>query len=164
MAIRPVNRIKHVVDFSATLPSGTNLEVPLVSATDTPTLADTTSVLTGSKVNGIFLSLSVASNEASVMSAIPNCYMYIIKNVGGNLGVIDPAAVGTSDNKRFVIHQEMVMFENQNGGNTKTLFKGVIVIPKGYRRFAPNDLLEVVIRSPTIDITFCLQCHYKEFR
>ncbi len=167
MALRPVNRIKHVVDTSATLAAGTQLDSSIILATDTPSLAATASVETGSKVNGIYLKVEVATNEPFVDGAIPNVYMMIIKNPGGNLiaaGIPAPNAVGSSDNKRFVIHQEMLMLQNADGSNPRTLFNGVIVIPKGMRRMGPNDNWFVSFLSPQLDIALCLQCHYKEFR
>ncbi len=165
MALRPINRIKHVVDSSATLAKNTNLPVPLVDATDTPTIAVTQSVETGSKVNGIYLRVEVASNDPIDTGVVPNVYMYVAKNPGNNVTLPNPNVVGGSDNKRFVIHQEMTMIENKGqGSNSRTLFNGVIVIPRGMRRFAPDDQLTMQIFSPQLDIVFCIQCHYKEFR
>ncbi len=164
MALRPINRIKHVIDNAATLTAGTALNVFLVTADDSPTLANTTEVETGSSVNGIYLRVEVASTEAEDIGAIPNVYMIVTKNPGGNITVPTPNAVGSNDNKRFVIHQEMVMIQNARGGNSRTLFNGVIAIPKGYRRFAPNDTLLCTFLSPQVNIAVCVQCHYKEFR
>ncbi len=163
MAIRPVHRIKHVVDKSATLTAGTTIVENLVTTADAPVLANVTQVETGAKVNGIYLRVEVAGNESDV-GAIPQVYMAIMKNPGDNLGVMDPSAVGISTNKRFVIHQEMVMLQNAVGGNARTLFNGVIAIPKGYRRFAPDDKLTINIKSPQLNIAYCIQCHFKEFR
>ncbi len=163
MAMRPINRIKHVVDFSATLASGVGLDQPLALATDTPTLAATASVETGSKINGIYLRVEISANE-TIANGIGNVYLYVAKNPGGNLTMPVANAVGANDNKRFVFHQEMVMLQNADGGNPRTLFNGVIVIPKGYRRMGPNDLIFVKVFSPIFDITVCIQAHYKEFR
>ncbi len=165
MALRPINRIKHVVDASFALTAGTQIDTTLVTATDTPVLADLDGVETGAKVNGIYLRVEVASDEAADVGAVPQCYMTIVKNPGGNITEPIPNAVGASDNKRFVIHQEMVMLENTGrGGNPRTLFNGVVAIPKGYRRFAPNDLLVCSVFSPAVNMVVCIQCHYKEFR
>ncbi len=163
MAIRPINRIKHVVDFNGSLTGGTQLNDALVTATDTPTLADTDGVQTGSKVNGIYLHVEIAPSE-NIAAAIPNFYMIIWKNAGANLS--NPAAnnVGANDNKRYVIHQEMVMFNNVNGGTPRTVFNGVIVIPKGFRRFGPNDVLQISTLSTALDVKLCWQAHYREFR
>ncbi len=164
MALRPVHRIKHVVDFSATLAAASTLTNILVDTVDAPVIASTNQVETGSKVNGIYLKVEVASNEAPDVGAIPNVYLSVFKNPGNNLTFPAPNAVGSSDNKRFIIHQEMIMLENLRGGNPRVLFNGVIVIPKGYTRFGPDDALSLQILSPQVDIALCLQCHYKEFR
>ncbi len=165
MALRPINRIKHVVDSSSTIAAATTSFVTLALATDTPTLAATANVETGSKINGFYIRMEVASNEAIDLGAIPNFYMYVFKNVGGNLTRPTPNAVGANDNKRFVIHQEMTMIENKGqGSNARTVFNGVVVCPKGMRRMAPNDTWQLVFLSPALDIAVCVQCHYKEFR
>ncbi len=164
MALRPVHRIKHVVDFTATLAKNTALNQNIIQSVDAPVLANTTEVETGSKVNGIFLVVEVASNETEVVGAIPNVYMAVRKNPGGNIASFLPNLVGSNDNKRWVIHQEMIMIENSKGGNPRTLYKGVIVLPRSYKRFGPDDKLQVSILCPAIDIALCGQVHYKEFR
>ncbi len=163
-SIRPVQRIKHVVDLAGTLAKGTEFDVPVIAATDTPTLADVDGVITGSKVNGIYLKVEVTANEI-IAGVTPNVYMMVWKNPGGNITTFLPNQVGSNDNKRFVIHQEMVMINaTAQNSNPRVLFNGVIVIPKGMRRFAPNDLLSVVVQSENVGFGVCIQCHYKEFR
>ncbi len=165
MAMMPINRIKHVVDNSATVAAAAQTFFTLALATDVPTLANTSGVETGCKVNGFYIRLEVASNEAIDLGAIPNVYMMVWKNPGGNLTAPVPNAVGANDNKRYVIHQEMTMIENKGqGSNSRTLFNGVVVIPKGMRRMGPNDRWNLEFLSPTLDIAACMQCHYKEFR
>ncbi len=165
LSMRPINRIKHVIDSSAALAAAANSGFQLAFATDTPTLAVQTSVETGSKINGFYIRFEVASNEAIDLGAIPNVYFLVWKNPGGNLTDIVPNDVGDNDNKRFVIHQEMTMIENKGqGSNSRTIFNGVVVIPKGMRRMGPNDVWEVRILSPALNIIGCMQSHYKEFR
>ncbi len=164
MALRPVHRIKHVVDSSAALTAGTVLTTDIVVSKDAPVLANATEVETGSKVNGIYLHVEVASNEAQDVGAIPNVYMIIMKSPGNQITIPAPNSVGTSDSKRFIIHQEMLMIQNELGGNSRTLFNGVIVIPKGYVRFGPDDRLKISILAPALNIVLCWQAHYKEFR
>ncbi len=164
-SLHPVNRIKHVVDSSATLAANTTLNTPVITTDDNPAIANTADVLTGSKVNGIYLKVEVASNETEDVGAIPNVYMAVFKNPNNALtGLPIANVVGASFLKKWFIHQEMIMIENSKGGNPRILFNGVIVIPKGMRRFAPEDRLVVSVFSPAIDIALCLQCHYKEFR
>ncbi len=165
MALRPVNRIKHVVDANFVVAANTQINTTLVEAEDATALADTNGVITGAKVNGIYLRVEVASNEAIDLGAVPQVYLSVTKNPGGNITIPTASGVGSNDNKRFVIHQEMAMIENKGqGSNPRTLFNGVIVIPKGFRRFGPKDLLAVSVISPALNIAVCIQCHYKEFR
>ncbi len=163
MALRPIHRIKHVVDSNFSLTAGTPVTQNIALAKDAPVLAGTTEVETGSKINGIYLRVEVASNETDA-GAIPNAYLMISKNPGGNITLPVPNAVGASDNKRFIIHQEMVMVNNLAGGTPRTLFNGVIAIPKGYRRFGPNDSLQITVHSLAVNLVVCYQVHYKEFR
>ncbi len=165
MALRPINRIKHVVDNALTVVAGSPIAFGIALATDTPTLGVASSVETGSKINGFYIRLEVASNEAQDIGAVPNAYFYLWKNPGSNLTRPSANAVGTNDNKRFVIHQEMTMIENTGfGGNGRTLFNGVIVVPKGMRRMGPTDLWEAVVLAPALNTAICIQVHYKEFR
>ncbi len=160
-SMRPVNRIKHVVDGQLATTAGTQANVVLAQATDTPLQSTSNLVETGCTINGIFLKVEM---NATSSAALSNGYMYVFKNPGGNLVAPNANVVGVDDNKRYVIHQEMVMFQQQDGSNPRTVFVGVIAIPKGYRRFGPNDNLVVFLFSPGVNIQACVQCHYKEFR
>ncbi len=166
MALRPVNRIKHVFDSSATISAGTSgIAFGLALSTDTPTLAATNSVETGCKINGFYIRVEIASNEAISLGAIPNVYLMITKNIGGAFTLPLANAVGASDLKRIVIHQEMTMIENKGqGSNARTVFNGVVVIPKGMRRMGPGDEWKCTVICPALDTAVCLQAHYKEFR
>ncbi len=164
MAMRPIQRIKHVTDQSATLAAATELPLSVIIAKDAPVLATEEEVITGSTVHGIYLTAVCASNQVTEAGAIPNVYMIVFKNPGNNLTLPASNNVGANDNKKFVIHQEMVMVQNQVSSNPTTIFKGVIKIPRGYKRFGPNDRLQVQFLSPAVDISVCLQCIYKEFR
>ncbi len=166
MALRPVHRIKHVVDTQFATAVNTPVNITLIFAVDAPVLANTTEVETGSKVNGIYLKLEVS---ATTSAALANYYLIIFKNPGNNLTIPGANLVGASDNKRFVIHQEMVMLQKEPtadslGGNPRTVFNGVVVIPRGYRRMGPGDTLSATVLSPGVTTDSCLQCHYKEFR
>ncbi len=161
MGLRPINRIKHVIDQQAGVVLNNVFDSTLALATDTPTLAVTTSVETGSTINGIYLNVEAYATTAG---ALANVYIMVFKNPGGNISFPNPNVVGANDNKRYVIHQEMRMLEQSVNGNPRTVFNGVIVIPKGYRRMAPNDVITLRLFAPGVDISFCMQAHYKEFR
>ncbi len=160
-SLRPIHRIKHVVDQQGGLVLAVVSDNVLIESKDAPVLANTKEVETGSKVNGIYLKVECYATTAA---ALANVYMSVYKNQGGNITAPVPNTVGANDNKRFVIHQEMIMMEQKVNGNPRVLFNGVIAIPRGYRRFGPGDLLNITFLAPGVNVFFCLQCHYKEFR
>ncbi len=160
-SIRPVNRIKHVVDQQGGLIIGTQVVANLINTVDNPAIANTIENETGSTVNGIYLKVEVNSTTSA---ALANCYMAVAKNPGNNLTFPNANVIGANDNKKYVIHQEMIMFQQVSGSNPRTLFNGVIAIPRGYRRNGPQDRLVLLLFSPGVTVNFCFQCHYKEFR
>ncbi len=161
MALRPVHRIKHVVDGQFATVIGTTQAIELALTVDAPVLANRQEVETGSKINGIYLNVEAYATSGAALS---NFYLLVMKNPGGNLTVPAPNVVGAEDNKRYVIHQEMKMLQQVAQGNPRTIFNGVIAIPRGYRRNGPNDQLLLVVLTPGVSSFFCIQCHYKEFR
>ncbi len=161
MALRPVHRIKHVIDLQGGLVIGAQTNVDLIKTVDAPVITNATEVETGSKVNGLFLKVEV---NAVTSAALPNCYLTIFKNPGGVLTPPAANAVGISALKKYVIHEEMVMLQQQDRSNPRTLFVGVIKIPRGYIRNGPLDKLQLSLLSPGVTQNFCVQAHYKEFR
>ncbi len=160
-SLHPVNRIKHVIDSQQGLPVGTESTIVLADAVDAPTLAVTNSVQIGSTINGMYLKVEA---NATTSAALANFYLMIAKNPDTNVNLPPPNAVGSDDNKRFVIHQEMIMFQQVTNSNPRTVFNGVFVIPRGMRRMAPDDNISITFLAPGVATNICLQCHYKEFR
>ncbi len=161
-ALRPVNRIKHVFDQQFAVPiGGVNTVIEIIKTVDAPVLSGQSEVETGSTVNGIFLNVEALPTSEAALS---NLYCNVMKNPGNNLTEPQANLVGVSDEKRFVIHQEMVMGSDSVNANPRTVFKGVIKIPRNYKRNAPNDRLKVLFFSPGITWNVCVQAHYKEFR
>ncbi len=161
LRLRPVNRIKHVIDKQAGIVLDTQNLTTLVNTKDAPVLASTEQVETGCHIYGIYLNVEAYATTAA---ALANIYMMVAKNPGNNVTFPNGNVVGADDNKRFVIHQEMKMLEQSVNGNPRTIFNGVIAIPRIYSRFAPNDQLQLYIFSPGVNTSACVQCHYKEFR
>ncbi len=161
--LRPIHSIKHVIDVQLGLTAGTQVNTNLVNTIDAPTLANPTSVETGCKISSIYLNVEGYQTSATG-GALSNFYMIVVKNQGGNTASIAANAVGVDDNKRFVIHQEMKMRHNTDNGNPRTLFVGVLRIPRGYQRFGINDLLQVGLLTPAGTMDMCIQCIYKELR
>ncbi len=159
--MRPVQSLKHIVDKQGGLLVNTAIQEGLVTAKDAPVLAGPSEVQTGATVGSIFLNVQVSATSTA---ALANVYMAVWKDPGGNIALVDPQTVGTSDDKRFVIHQEMIMTEKNTTAIPRTLFKGVIKIPRGYKRFGYNDILQLSLKSPGVTMDYCVQCIYKEFR
>ncbi len=165
-ALHPVQRVKHIIDAEGSVDDTPIISVVLVQASDTPVIGSVTQVITGAKVHGIYLHVEVSHTSGT---GRPNIYMMIFKNPGGNLsnGSFVPKGEGAFDNKKFVMHQEMILMSGDAGnGLPRPLFNGVIKIPRGYNRFGPGDQLVMNIVTGTAGVVadWCLQCHYKEFR
>ncbi len=163
-SLRPINSRKHTIDTQGALVIGTQSTVDLATTVDAPVLANTTEVGTASTINSIFLNVQVADTTTGALS---NVYMFVWKNPGSNIAIAQVPngnAVGTSDMKKLVFHQEMLMLEKNSTGIPRTLFKGVLKLPRHMRRFGHNDELRLELFSPGVIIEFCVQCIYKELR
>ncbi len=159
-SIRPVNRIKHVTDKQAGVVLNNQEIVIIAKSVDSPILANSNECEIGSTINGIFINAECYATSAA---GLANVYFMVAKNPGNNLVFPNPNVIGASDEKRFVIHQEMVMLNEVVKGNPRTLFKGVVVIPRGYRRMGPKDQIVIIVFAPGVNINLCIQTHYKEF-
>ncbi len=168
--MRPVVSLKHVVDANGGLTGAGVSTIDLISTVDAaPDTGSPNQNIVGSRVSSIFLNVQVIQKVAA--GGVDNIYMYVYKNPGGDVGGPPVDAVGASDDRKRVIHQEMVMTGTNlttNNSIPKTLFKGVILIPRGLRRNGDADKLQLVIGHRTGEVTqqsnFCVQCIYKEFR
>ncbi len=165
-SLRPINRIKHVVDAEGNVTGSNNSVIDLIASVDDPSRTSPTECETASKVNGIYLKVEALHASGA---GTPNLYMSVIKNPANQLGVatLDITQLGISDIKKYSIHQEMVMGSGDAAnGLPRVMFNGVIKIPRGYIRNGPNDKLQLLLRVGTaaVNFNFCIQCHYKEFR
>ncbi len=173
MRLRPVKSIKHVVDASGTTTGGTNSIVDLIDAVASPANTVSNQVGDGATVHGIFISVEIVG--AVAYAGVPRVYMVIYKNPGNNVAVGDISNIGVSDRRRFVLHQEMTMISQQassaGGGDftfPRTMFKGVVRLPRTFKRMGIDDKLQFVISNEIGESTgttrWCIQCIYKEFR
>ncbi len=170
MGLRPVNRLKHVVDTNGTISAGGKSINDVITASPDPSNVVSNQVNDTSIVRSIFLRVEVVGTVAA--GGVDNIYMYVYKNPANDLALPDADSVGVSDKRKFVIHQEMIMLTPLDVTNgvafPRTLFKGVIRIPQPYQRNGIQDRLQVVLQHRTGEATqttrFCLQCIYQEFR
>ncbi len=163
MALRPVHRIKHVIDSQQSTPLNVPWVTDIIKTVDAPVITAVNEVETGSKTYGIYLKVVVATDNANT-GVVPNVYLAIFKNPAHVLATPAINSIGNDDTKKYVLHQEMSMLQNISDGNPTVIFNGVIKIPKGYVRNGPNDRLELIVLVPGIATQMCMQAHYKEFR
>ncbi len=160
--LRPIHRVKHVIDVEGAI-SDTQSVTDLISTVDSPVITSTNQVETGAHVYGIYLKIECNRTSGTGRS---NTYFALFKNPGANLSLPQADNVGGQDEKRYVLHQSMVMLGDFLENMPRVLFDGVIKIPRGFARMGPKDKLQVLLTMGGNSVTadFCLQCHYKEFK
>lgn len=167
--LHPVIATKNVNETSGILAASTDtVLLNLTSTVNSATLAATNSVERGSSVNGFFLSLFFYTEGGEVANEVPLVDWYLIKNPGGNFSAFSatelptPGAQGSHDNKRYIFHTE----KGLSGGGDASLagvpmvFKGVIGIPKGFRKHNANDQISLIARA-NFATKFCVQTIYR---
>lgn len=171
LGIRPVNSLKHVIDITtATIGPTGQIIVDLSRTFDAPVTSSPNQVHVGSAIKAIYLKIE-AITTVTITTGFPSLYFYVIKNPANeiNLGNMLPDAVGVNARRKFVIHQEMMMLSKNSADNfPRTMFKGVIVIPKSYQRQGVDDRIQIQVGwSNTVDAgaqaAVCIQSIYKEF-
>ncbi len=165
--LRPINSIKHIVDQQLTVPAGGSSPVIILVGAENPVTTVANEIKIGAKVSTIFLNIQVV-NSTNATGLINNAYFYIYVNPGGNIvGTARPAvnAVGTSNLRKMVFHQEMAMLSDANDSIPITLFKGVLKIPRKAQRIGIGDEIEIQVGTPAggAEIDACIQCIYKEY-
>ncbi len=170
--LRPVNSLKHIVDASGVVSAGTKVTVDLSLAQEIKTAAQSNRVHAGAKISSLFLSVELSGSNA--YGGVARVYMAIAKNPGNNLTLPNLDSIGVSDNRKFFIHQEMIMLTRQAtsgaGGDwrfPRTIFHGVIRIPRQYQRQGLNDTIQMFLQNANAEATgsadWCVQCIYKEY-
>jgi len=169
LRLRPVNSLKHVVETNGLVTAAGASITDVINTVPNPLPTITNNVNVGSTVHAIYLRVEVVG--ATSAGGVDNIYMGVFKNPGALLTAPSMDNVGTSDRRKYMIHQEMIMLTPRNlstePGFPRTMFKGVISIPKGYKRNGVEDKLQVILQHRTGEATqatnFCIECIYKEF-
>ncbi len=170
LAIRPVQSLKHVVDTATSaVAGGVTSTVILAEAETDPSPLSPIDVHYGSTISSIFLRVEVL-HVGGNFNTVPRIYMAVSKNPGNEHVIANPSSIGDSDLRRYVLHQEMTMISAVvTNGSTfpRTMFVGVIKIPRGFKRMGINDRLLCSFALDDGELTgivnACVQCIYKEF-
>ncbi len=160
--LRPVNSEKHIrtQQIGGVLDNQNVLNLA-IAVPNPDTTANAEQVQVGSTIIGIYLKVEVSPTTEG---ALPNFYMAVAKNPGNTFVFPKVNVLGLSDLKKFVIHQEMVMLSNSSTPIPRTVFAGVIRIPRGYKRMGVNDRIVLLTFAPGVNTEICYEVIYKEFR
>ncbi len=173
LQLRPVKSLKHIVDVRTAVQFGLVTTAPLIETVSSPALASTAECEDGSTVSSIYLRIEAITTTNFTLQ--PAFYMIVFKDPGNHLADDpDPSTTGINENKRWIIHQEMVMLSKsdsdagEGAGFPRTIFKGVIKIPRSLKRNGFGDKLKCLMGFQGVETTgvaqVCLQCIYKEYR
>lgn len=166
--IPPVQSIKHIVDTNGSVTAGLVSTTDIAVSDDSPDYASQTNqVKNGSRISAIYLRVEAVLTTPA--GGVNNIYMVVMKNPANQItGVTRPDATGTETERKFIIHQEMLMLGSGiTVGNeiARTLFKGVISLGR-YKRMGLKDKIQVLLSHRGGEVTqqtdFCLQSIYKE--
>ncbi len=157
-----VSSIKNVRDFTAGVTSTNTVNVA-IKGVDNPVVTADDEVQNGSKIFRVWVSLDFCGlGGTGVLNTIG---VYFMKNPGANLTPPDAFAVGSSNEKKFVIKQWFQMTMRNQDGNPPYHWEGWIKIPRVYQRIGVDDNFSFVFRC-TAGLTghVSYQVIYKWFR
>ncbi len=136
-----INSEKHVVDGTIAIVT-TNVVALVAKAVTAPSNTITTDCHRGGTIKAIWLSLDVCGIGTSGSNRFVS--VYLMKNPGANLTPPGVLAVGSSNEKKFVIKQWSAMTMRNQDGNPPYHWEGWIKIPKRYQRMGTDDTWDLV--------------------
>ncbi len=156
-----INSVKHVVDDAKSL-STTNVVMDIAKAVNSPSNTVTTDCHHGSTIKAIWLSIDFCGTAGSGVQQ--ETVVYLFKNPGANLTPPGVFAVGSSNEKKFVIKMWSQMTMRNQDGNPPYHWEGWIKIPKRYHRMGTDDLWQVVAGQDVAGAGhFFMNVIYKEY-
>ncbi len=171
LRLRPVNSLKHIIDASGLLSLAVASNIDIVATVLNPDFnTSPTQCNVGSRVSSIYLRVEVVGVTAA--AGVDQIYMALVKNPGSNMTFPVLDQLGVDDLRKYVLHEEMIMLTPfvaaGTSGFPRTMFKGVIRVPKGYQRNGVKDKLVLILQHSTGESSqtsrFCIQCIYKEYQ
>ncbi len=160
-----INSVKHVIDAEGTLTGGVSATVPLGVAV--PVRSDPFNpqdIVLGETINAMFISVFMIGTSGGGNQASINWFIWKQRTgqIGSNLP--EPGDTGISNVRNQIFHEEKGLAGSQDG--TPMAFKGVIIIPKGFRRTREGDAFQIRLKSASQganDTSFCVKAIYKSF-
>ncbi len=155
-----INSEKHIVDVAYALTS-TIIAKVIAKAVTAPSNTVDTDCHRGGTIKAIWISLDFCGLGTS--GALVNTAFYLMKNPGDNLTEPGVFAVGTSNEKKFVIKMWSQMTMRNQDGNPPYHWEGWIKIPKRYQRMGTDDTWQLVGAISTSTGHGFANCIYKEY-
>ncbi len=138
--------------------------VPLAVAVTTPTSPfKPGDIMIGSNINGMFLSIFVIGSTGAGIG--PSSINWIIYKLRAGQTAPNPIVTGTSELRNQIFHEEKGLSGSADG--TPMAFKGVIAIPRSFRRMREGDQIQVRLSlsaAATGDANFCLKAIYNSYQ
>ncbi len=136
-----VNTEKHSFSDSIAVTTSNVVKI-LAKAVTAPSNTVDNDCHRGGHIKAIWLSLDICGLAAS--GALQNTAVFLMKNPGANLTPPGVFAVGTSNEKKFVVKQWQAMTMRNQDGNNPYHWEGWIPIPKLYQRMGTDDTWDLV--------------------
>ncbi len=156
-----INSVKHIVDIVASL-STTNFVGLVAKAVNAPSNTVTTDCHHGGTIKAIWISLDFCGTANTGVRQ--NTVVYLIKNPGDNLTEPGVFAVGSSNEKKFVIKMWSQMTMRNQDGNPPYHWEGWVRIPRRYHRMGTDDTWQIVAGQDVAGAGhFFVNCIYKEY-
>ncbi len=134
----------------------------IAKAVSNPVNTVSTDVSHGCVIKAFWLSIDVCGLGGTGVLNIAD--FYVMKNPGDNLTPPGPAAIGTSNEKKFVFKTWRAMIMRNQDGNVPYHWEGWVKIPKRYQRMGTDDTISFNITC-TVAVTghFSIMSIYKWF-
>ncbi len=155
-----INSEKHVVDGVIAMTGTIALGLVAKSVT-APSNTVVTDCHRGGQIKAIWVSIDMCGLAASGIFQKAMCYL--IKNPGDNLTEPGSFAVGSSNEKKFVVKQWSSMTMRNQDGNPPYHWEGWVKIPKRYHRMGTDDTWQLVFGVNTQTGHGYFNCIYKEY-
>ncbi len=155
-----VNSEKHVVDFTVAI-TGANTVSLVAKAVTAPSNTVRTDCHRGGHIKAIWISLDLCGLDTTGAFQKTGCYL--IKNPGDNLTPPGIFAVGSSNEKKFVVKQWTFMTMRNQDGNPPYHWEGWVKLPKRYQRMGTDDTWQLVFGNDGATGHGYANCIYKEY-
>ncbi len=139
----------------------TNVSTLISNSVTAPSNTIAQEVGHGSLIKAIWLSLDFCGLAASGVNQ--RTLVYLFKNPGNNLTPPGVFAIGTSNEKKYVIKTWSAMTMRNQEGNPPYHWEGWVKIPKLYQRQGVDDQFQLVVGASTATGHFNFHAIYKWF-